>query len=42
MKAFLAAVVAMVIISIGASFGLQEAGFSAAEVYQSDSVRLGD
>ncbi len=42
MKAFLAAVAALALISVGASFALQEAGFSAAEVYQSDSVRLSD
>ena len=42
MKAFLAAVAAMVIISVAASFGLGEAGFSASEVYKSDAVRLSD
>ena len=42
MKAFLAAVAALIVISVGASFGLGEAGFSAEEVYQSESVRLGD
>lgn len=40
MKAFLAAVAALIVISVAASFGLQEAGFSASEVYRSDSVRL--
>ena len=40
MKAFLAACAAMIVISIAASFGLQEAGFSASEVYKTDSVRL--
>ena len=40
MKAFLAAVAALIVTSVAASFGLQEAGFSASEVYRSDSVRL--
>ena len=42
MKAFLAAMVALVIITIGADLVLDRAGFSAEEVYQRDSVRLGD
>ena len=42
MKAFLAAVIAMIVISFGADFALSNAGFSASEVFKSDNVRLGD
>ncbi|MEL6999003.1 MAG: hypothetical protein AAFP68_12140 [Pseudomonadota bacterium] len=42
MKAFVAAIAVMVLISIAASFGLQNAGFSAAEMFSKDDVRLGD
>lgn len=40
MKAFLAAVVALVVITVGADMALDEAGFSAEEVFKKDSVRL--
>lgn len=42
MRAFLSAVAALVLVSVCASFALQQAGFSAAEVYKSDAVRLSD
>lgn len=42
MKAFLAALAVMAIMAVGADFALQNAGFSAAEVFQTESVRLGD
>lgn len=40
MKAMLAAFVAIVIIAIGANFGLQRAGFSAADRTAGDAVRI--
>ena len=42
MKAFLAAIVALIVITVGADLVLDEIGFSAADVFQKDSVRLGD
>jgi len=42
MKAFLSAIVALIVITIGADFVLDQAGFSAADVFQKDSVRLGE
>lgn len=42
MKAFLAALVAMAAITVGADLLLHRAGFSAAERYSLESVRLGD
>jgi hypothetical protein len=41
MKAFLAAMLAMVAITVGADLLLDRAGFSAADVYSLESVRLG-
>lgn len=40
MKAMFAGFAAMALISIGAYFALDAAGFSSQEVYSSDSVRL--
>ena len=40
MKAFLAAVVAIVVIAIGADLALERVGLSTAEVYTTDNVRL--
>ena len=40
MKAFIAAMVALVVISIGADQLLNRTGFSSAEIYSRDSVRL--
>ena len=42
MKAFLAAIVAMVVISLAADIGLDRAGFSAAEMFSLENVRLGE
>ncbi len=42
MKAFLVAVVAMVVIAVGADMALDRMGFSSAEVFSKPSVRLGD
>jgi hypothetical protein len=42
MKAFLAALIALAVITVGANQFLNRAGFSAAEVYSRDSVRLGE
>lgn len=42
MKAFLAALIALTVITIGADQYLNRAGFSSAEVYTRDSVRLGE
>ncbi|MFK7943734.1 MAG: hypothetical protein AB8B85_12590 [Paracoccaceae bacterium] len=42
MKAFLAAVVAMVVITIGADLALDQAGFSAEERFSKRDVRLGE
>lgn len=41
MKAFLAAVVAMVVIAVGADMVLNRLSFSSADVYSKASVRLG-
>lgn len=41
MKAFLAAVVAMVVIAVGANMVLKRMDFSSAAVYSLPSVRLG-
>ena len=40
MKAFLAAVVALIVISVAADVLLDQAGFGAAEVFQTENVRL--
>ena len=40
MKAFLAAILFMVVVSVGADIALQRAGFSAEEVFKSENVRL--
>ena len=42
MKAFLAALAAMVVITVGADLLLDRAGFSAADVYTLENVRLAD
>lgn len=42
MKAFLAAVVAMFVIGVGADLALDQAGFSAEEKFSKRDVRLGD
>ncbi len=42
MKAFIAAVVAMVVIAVGADMALDRIGFSSAEVYSKENVRLGE
>lgn len=42
MKAFLAAVVAMAVIAVAADMGLDRLGFTSAEVYSTDNVRLGE
>lgn len=42
MKAFLASVVALIVIAVGSNWGLNEIGFSAADRTISDSVRLSD
>ena len=42
MKAFLAAMIALVVITIGADQLLQRAGYSSAEVYSRENVRLGE
>lgn len=41
MKAFLAAVVVMGVIAIGADLALHRMGFSTAQVYSTENVRLG-
>lgn len=42
MKAFLSAVAAIIVISVGANYGLTHlVDFSAQHVYQGDHVRLG-
>lgn len=41
MKAFLAALVAIAVIAIGADLYLETLGFSSAEIYTTSSVRLG-
>lgn len=42
MKAFLAALLAIAVISIGANQYLETLGFSSAETYTTSNVRLGD
>ena len=42
MKAFLAAVVFMAVVAVGADMALQQAGFSAEEVFKTENVRLPD
>lgn len=42
MKAFLAAVVFMAVVTVGADFALQQAGFSAEETFQGNNVRLSE
>ncbi len=42
MKAFILAVLALIIISFGMNFALENAGFSSAEVTADSNVRLGD
>ncbi len=42
MKAFLAAILVLIVMAVGADFALKNAGFSAAEMFQSDSVRLSE
>lgn len=41
MKAFLAAILALIVITVGADMALEYAGFSAAERFQKEDVRLG-
>lgn len=41
MNAFLAAVLALIVITVGADMALDKAGFSAEERFQSSDVRLG-
>ncbi len=40
MKAFLAALVVMAVIAVGADYALQNAGYSAEEVFKTENVRL--
>ena len=42
MKAFLAALVAMAVIAVGADLYLDTLGFSSADTYTTANVRLGD
>ncbi len=42
MKAFLAAIIAMVLLALGASVVLNEAGFSSAERFSGANVRLSE
>lgn len=42
MKAFIAAIVALVVISVGADMALDQAGFSAEEKFSKRDVRLGN
>ena len=42
MKAILAAIFVMALISVGADLYLDTIGFSSAEFFSTDSVRLGD
>lgn len=42
MKAFIAAMVALAVITVAADQLLHHAGFSSAEMYSSGSVRLGE
>jgi hypothetical protein len=41
MKAFLAAVLAMAVIAVGAHYYLDSLGFSSAQTYKTGDVRLG-
>lgn len=42
MKAFLLAVIVMAVISVGANMYLETLGFSSADTFSTDSVRLGE
>lgn len=42
MKAFVFALIATAIISVGAGVALDRAGYSSGQVYKSDNVRLSD
>ena len=42
MKAFVAALCAIVVIAVAASYGLDSLSHSSAAVYQGDNVRLGE
>lgn len=42
MKAFLAALVVLAVLTVGADLLLDEAGFASSEVYSTDNVRLGE
>lgn len=42
MKAFLTALVFIAVVTVGADVALEKAGFSAAETFQTDHVRLGE
>ena len=42
MKAFIAAIAAIAVISVGMYLGLNNAGFSAADTASDSNVRLGD
>ena len=42
MKAFLSAILALVVITVGADMILDQIGFSAEDYFQKDSVRLGE
>jgi uncharacterized protein YxeA len=42
MKAFLVAILALVVITVGANFILENAGFSSADVTSDRNVRLGN
>ena len=42
MKAFLSAILALIVITVGADVVLDQIGFSAEDYFQKDSVRLGD
>lgn len=42
MKAFITAILAMIVISTGSNLVLTNAGFSAAEMTSDSNVRLGD
>ena len=42
MRAFLGAVLAMAVIAIGADLYLETIGFSSADTFKTDNVRLGE
>lgn len=42
MKAFLAALVLLAVVTVGADMILDNAGFGSAQVYSTDNVRLGE